>query len=116
MISIANTTITEKTTAGEVIGYRIEPNNGYFLHDINLDFEITDEHGHPTGETKRGYINAACICPVSYDFENTKIIDSYTAYGNREFFARPQSEVPTNQIFSLPNNHEVMSDAETETE
>lgn len=115
MINIENTTITEITVSGNVLGYNIQPNDGYVLHDINLDFEATDENGFPTGEMQRGYRPTACICPVSYDFENTKIIDGYTAHGNREFFARPTSEVPTSQIFTIGNNdHEVMSNGKTE--
>jgi hypothetical protein len=111
MPNIANTTITERIINGKLLGYSIDPNEGYVLHDKNYDVEARDEVTHePTGEILLGYLPypAGSICGYTYDFDNTTTIDGYTAYGSREFFARPQSEVPENQIFTVGNDHEVM--------
>lgn len=95
MFNIPNTAVT-------ITGYRVAPNEGYVLHDKNLDTEVMDEETMmPTGEVRLGYRSYPLFCGVqpNYDFDNTKIMDGYTAYGNREFFARPASEVPADQIF-----------------
>lgn len=51
-------------------------------------------------------------CGYNYDFTPVTVTDengvTHTGYGSREFFARPQSEVPADQIFTLPgNDHEI---------
>ena len=108
MPEIINTTITQRASGS----YKIAPNEGYVLHDKNRDVEVVDETTRlPTGEILLGYVPYPTHCGVTatYDFDNTTVIDGYTAYGNREFFARPQSEVPADQIFTVgSNDHEVM--------
>lgn len=100
--TIANTTITQLSSGG----YRIVANEGYVLHDKNYDVEVMDEITlMPTGEIMLGYMPSGSPCGVryNYDFHNTTVIDGYTAYGAREFFARPISEVPADQIFTITN-------------
>lgn len=95
MFNIPNIAVT-------INGYRVAPAEGYVLHDKNLDTEVMDEETMmPTGEILLGYRPYPLFCGVTpnYDFDNTKIIDGQTAYGSREFFARPASEVPADQIF-----------------
>ena len=111
MPNIANTTITERIVNGRLLGYSIDPNEGYVLHDKGYDTEVMDEEFMPTGEILLGYVphGAGSTVGYTYDFDNTTTIDGYTAHGSREFFARPQSEVPENQIFTVGEpEHEVM--------
>ena len=111
MLNIPNATITERIVNGKLLGYRITPNEGYVLHDKARDTDIIDEATlMPTGEILLGYIAHPTYCTVqaAYNFSDTVVIDGYTAYGSREFFTRPQSEVPENQIYGGGNNnHEV---------
>lgn len=107
---IPNTTMTKSLMDGVHQSYQIAPSEGYVLHDKILDVEGFDpDTMMPTGEVTLGYYPIARSIGANYDFDNTTIIDGYTAYGEREFFARPINEVPADQIFSLGDNeHEVM--------
>lgn len=107
---IPNTTIIKSINNGVHLAYRITPIDGYVLHDKTLDvYSSYDNEGNPLGEPLRGYVPQTCGCGASYDFTVTTTIDGYTAYGEREFFARPASEVPENQIFGdVEPDHEVM--------
>ena len=97
---IPNTTMTRKLNNGALIAYDIAPNEGYVLHDKLLDEETVDlETFEPTGEVKLGYYPIARSIGANYDFDNTTTIDGCTAYGEREFFARPASEVAADQTY-----------------
>lgn len=87
MKNIPNATIVQTAV------YRITPNPGFVLHHKSKDFE--DENGN----IKLGYARGTVSVAPSYDFELTTTIDGYTAYGDKEIFARPESEVPENQKF-----------------
>lgn len=116
---VPNTTMVKAILDGVPKTYRITPNDGYVLHDTNYDTEVLDRRGNPTGEIIKGYIPQTCSCSVNYDFAVTAVIDGYNALGSREFFARPQSEVPANQIFTITNPNppvEVMGEGESEAE
>ena len=91
-MNIPNTKITENK-----YGYRIEPVEGYVLHNSNRDWE---DENLETGEKTfhRGYSKSSSGVGLNYDFETTKEIDGYTAYGKFEIFARPAEEVE-GQIF-----------------
>lgn len=91
-MNIPNTTITERAS-----GYLITPNEGYVLHNSNRDWE---KENLETGEKTfhRGYSTSSSGVGLNYDFDNTTIIDGYTAYGMFEIFARPAEEVK-GQIF-----------------
>ena len=94
---------------GAPMTYRIKPVDGYILHDNLLDHPEVDEDAMmETGVILLGYSTAEMSAGVNYDWDNTTTIDGYTAYGARQFFARPISEVPDNQIFSNDPDHEVM--------
>lgn len=99
MIKIDNVTITENIINGVHRGYNIKPNDGYVLHDKNYDEEVFDRRGKPTGEIKLGYCSQSCGCGINYDFSITKEIEGHTAFGEREFFARPEEEVDISIIF-----------------
>lgn len=91
--------------------YRTEPNEGYVLHVKGLDHysEYDEETGEGVGDPILGYRTSASSTGYNYDWQNTKIIDGYTAYGRSEYFARPIGEVSGDQIFAdIDNNHEVM--------
>jgi hypothetical protein len=97
MPNIPNTTITDVVVNEKLLGYTIDPNEGYVLHDKNLDFEVFEEGTlMPNGEILLGYLPypVGCATYAGYNFSDTTTIDGYTAYGDREFFARPRSEVP----------------------
>jgi hypothetical protein len=88
MPTIPNTTITQSAVGS----YTITPDEGYVLHNSNRDW--TDMNPETMEETfYRGYSTSSSGVGLNYDFENTKDIDGYTAYGMFEIFARPAEEV-----------------------
>ena len=97
-INIPNVTITEKYYNGVLRGYDIAPDDGYVLHDKELDAPAIDEYGEPTGETALGYTTGSCSCGANYDF----------AANPREFYAVLRESVPADQIFSNDAEHEVL--------
>lgn len=99
---IPNTTMCKSFRDGVPSGYWITPVDGYVLHVAGRGWTDIDPD---TGEEilMRGYTTGASTCGASYDFTVTTVIDGYTAYGEDEFFARPASEVPTDQIFGGVN-------------
>lgn len=112
---IPNTTMLEKLRDGAVYGYFIEPIDGYVLHDSASDMEGFDpETGMTTGQIVFYYASGGATCGANYDFTPVQVTDengvTFTAYGaQREFFARPASEVPADQIYGGVNNdHEIM--------
>ena len=97
---------------GVETAYRITPIDGYILHDKGRN--LVDIDPDTMEETERfGYTTGTATCGASYDFTPVQVTDEngevHTAYGSREFFARPASEVPADQIFGgVGNDHEVM--------
>ena len=93
MPTIPNTIITQSISGS----YTITPDDGYVLHNSNRDWE---DENFETGEKTfhRGYSKSSSGVGLNYDFETTKEIDGYTAYGKFEIFARPAEEVE-GQIF-----------------
>ena len=97
---IENTTMVLREVDGNPRVYRITPIEGYVLHDKGRDWTYIDPD--TMEETaRRGYTTGTASCAASYDFSATTLIDGYTAYGSREFFARPVTEVPSDQIFGI---------------
>lgn len=94
-------------TTGVPMTYRIEPIDGYVLHDRLLDIIEYGEVLNPeTGEVElvevsrtKGYSTAEMSMGVNYDFTPVQLTDeqgnTVYAYGEREFFAVPQDEVPS---------------------
>lgn len=106
MFTIENATVSENWRNGKFYGYTIDPDLGYVLHDKANDYAVPDPV--TMEETYYlGYAVGSVSCGANYDYDVTTTIDGYTAYGSREFFARPASEVPGDQIFG-GNDHEVM--------
>jgi len=52
---------------GNIISYRISPNEGYKLHEITLD-----EHDVETGEIKHGFTASYITAGAEYDFEKNE--------------------------------------------
>lgn len=101
---IPNTVMQKKFFDGVFRVYVIAPAEGYVVHDKEGDWPDPD-----TDETILAFYRGGYTCGANYDFATTTVIDGYTAYGPREFFAKPESEVPADQIFGGVNNdHEVM--------
>lgn len=57
---------------GKVISYRITPLDGYKLHEITLDENVTDEYGNATGEIKQGFTTSYITAGADYDFEKNE--------------------------------------------
>lgn len=111
---IPNTTMQRRFIDGVHKQYVIAPVDGYVLHTKTADYEELDtETGMPTGRTIFCYASGSASCGANYDFTPLQVTDengvTFTAYGaQREFFARPASEVPADQIYGGGNDHEVM--------
>ena len=101
---IENTTMQKTFLNGVHRAYTITPNDGYVLHDKNYDEEVIDPMTlMPTGEIKLGYRPSTASCGYNYDFTTTQVTavngQIVTAYGSREFYAIPETEVPADQIY-----------------
>lgn len=111
--SIPNTIVEDGYMDGKHVMYRITPNDGYVLHDSASDMEGFDpETGDLTGQMVFYYASGGATCGANYDFTPVQVTDengvTFTAYGaQREFFARPASEVPADQIYGGGNDHSV---------
>lgn len=92
---IPNTTMRKGYADGVHRIYEIEPNEQYVLHDKDLDEVEYDENGEPIRAIKLGYYPMYVSCGANYDFTPVTVTDengvNHTAYGSREFFARPIS-------------------------
>lgn len=98
---IENTTMMKVIRDGAHFLYRIQPNEGYVLHDKAGDFADPDE------VEQKAYFGLSCSCAADYDFmpvtmtvpdrEGNPI--TVTAYGDREFYAIPEGFVPADHIF-----------------
>ena len=111
---IPNTIMEKGYADGTHKIYRIKPIANYVLHDNTLDIpEINEETMEETikfGYSPYGFYKS---CGANYDFTTHTVTDengnTYTAYGNRDFFAVPESDVPADQIFGVDEpEHEVM--------
>ena len=84
---IPNTTMRKFVSNDNVdLFYEITVADGYVLHSKSRDWKETDPE---TDEETlhRGYGHTMTTA-ISYDFDNTKEIDGYIAYGEKEIFAR----------------------------
>lgn len=105
---IPNTTMQIYTNGqGVDLAYYITPIEGYVIHDKARDFQavdpdtfdpLFDENGDPI--MVQGFTTATASCGLNYDFEANP----------REFFTKPENEVPADQIFGGGgnNDHEIM--------
>lgn len=85
---IPNTTMRKiLNNDGVEMCIEITPIEGYETHRHARCYE---DENMETGEKTfvHGYSTAPCTVPLDYDFENTKEVDGYTAYGASEIFAR----------------------------
>lgn len=111
---IPNTTMQKMLINGVHITYQITPIANYVLHDNTLDYDVLDDMHLTAIGWNFGYSPSSVYvsCGANYDFTTHTVTDengnTYTAYGNRDFFAVPESDVPADQIFGVDNDHEVM--------
>ena len=111
---IPNTTMRKYINAnGAFRSYLIKANDGYVLHDTARDYYPMPENEYDEPELVLGHTGAEVSCGYNYDFATHIATDvngnPVTAYGSREFYAIPTSEVPADQIFGGgDNDHEVM--------
>ncbi len=67
---IEHATFKVRTDAdGNILSYRISPNEGYKLHEITLDEKVCDEYGNGTGEIKLGFTKSYVTAGAGYNFE-----------------------------------------------
>ena len=72
---IENTIFETREENGQILSYRITPKEGYKLHEITLDENVTDEYGSETGEIREGFTTSYITAGTDYDFEeNTRQI------------------------------------------
>lgn len=109
---IENTVMRKGFSDGEHVIYTIQAVEGYVLHNTALDSYAPD---YETGGSTLvlGYTTAEISCNAHYAFTPTQVTavngQTVTAYGSREIYAIPSTEVPTDQIFGGgDNNHEIM--------
>ena len=70
---IEHATFKARTDAdGNILSYRISPNEGYKLHEITLDEKALDKYGNETGEIKLGFTKSYVTAGAEYDFEKNK--------------------------------------------
>lgn len=56
-------------TTGELVGYRIYPDEGYMLHDKERDVYITDPATGEVLEDSKGFTSGVVTVGSGYDFE-----------------------------------------------
>ncbi len=111
---IPNTVMRKMLVDGVHKGYSIQPISGYVLHDNTMDIDIIDEATYEVVGRKFGYSPSSVdvTCGLNYDFSTRTVTgengNTYTAYGDREFFAVLESTAPADQIFGGGDDHEVM--------
>ena len=77
--------------------YYIQANDGYILHDKDLDFTRLVDIETMEEELALGFTTGLCSCFHTYD---------WTA-NPREFYCVPNNgDIPTDQIFGGGNDHE----------
>jgi hypothetical protein len=100
---IPNTIMQKAYMNGVHRVFRIQAAEGYVLHDKNYDLPVYDENWNETGEITLGYHTGVVSCAAAYDFAPAEMQDEagnvVTAYGNRQFYTKLASDVPTDQIF-----------------
>lgn len=106
---IPNTVMKKRILNGVHRTYIIVAIDGYVLHDKAGDY--VDVNLDTYEETPRmAFFRWNCTCAANYDFTPVQVTDengvTYTAYGAREFFAIPESDVPSNQIFGGVDNND----------
>ena len=67
---LKNTIFEALEMNGEILSYRIRPEEGYKLHEITLDEPVFDEETmQETGKKKLGFTKAYTTAFANYDFE-----------------------------------------------
>lgn len=105
---ITNAVVKKAFVDGVHKQYVIQAVDGYVLHDSELDYSTgIDEETNEMLPEVEGYTTGTVSCRYDYDFTANP----------RGFYAVLASSVPENSIFGGgDNDHEVMSNNDTETE
>lgn len=96
---IINTSMQKMFIDGVHKGYSIRPLGGFKLHDNAIDVDIIDKATAEVTGKQFGYSPSSVdvTCGAGYDFTTRTVTDengnTFVAYGNRDFFAVPESEV-----------------------
>lgn len=108
---IPNAVMRKRIYNGDLLTYLIKPTDGYALHDTSYDVPVQDPITMEDTGVLLGYRTTEGSVGANYDFTTTEMLDeagnTVTAYGERQFFCKPITEVPENQLYN--------TDPETET-
>lgn len=91
---VANATTKKMLSDGVHRTYNITANNGYVLHDKELDNFKLDEDGNLTDEVIPGYTRGMTSCRWDYDFTANP----------REFYTVAENTVPSDNIYGGGDN------------
>jgi hypothetical protein len=70
---IANTICEAREVDGQIVSYRIQPADGYKLHEKSLDTPIMNEETfEETGKIKCGYTTVSTTIGASYDWDKNE--------------------------------------------
>lgn len=96
---VENATVRKMMSDGVHRQFFINPNEGYLLHDKELDFSRIIDFDTMAEETYLGFTTGLCSCFRTYDWDTNP----------REFYCVPDNgSIPTDQIFGGTNNdHEI---------
>lgn len=96
---IENATVRKMISNGVHKQYYIQANEGYILHDKELDFERVINFETYETELVLGFTTALCSCFHTYDWDTNP----------REFYCvSNDGTIPSDQIFAGANNdHEI---------
>ncbi len=95
---IPNAVMRKRLSNGVLRSYLIRPAEGYLLHYNSYDVPVLDENDNIVdGEFVLGYRSTEGSVGYNYDFTPVEMQDetgaTVTAYGSRQFFCKPISEV-----------------------
>lgn len=118
---IPNTTMEKMYLDGVHKLYKITPNEGYLLHDVNEDNPILDENWNSTGEYIIRFGAGSRTVRYDYDFTATtagtytytdengnEVSINVTKVGVNEYYTVPASIVPIDNQYGGGSDHEVM--------
>lgn len=95
---VANATVRKGIVDGVHRNYNVQANEGYILHDKELDFSAIVDFETMEETIKLGFTTAICSCVRTYDWDTNA----------REFYCVPNDgTIPSDQIFGGGNDHEI---------
>lgn len=115
---VPNTSLQELLINGVLKGYEIKAENGYLLHDKDLDMPEYDENlGMETGNIIPWFTGGGTSVRLDYDYTTTtagtytytdengnEVTLNVTMIGAREFYTVPSNIVPSDQVLGGNDN------------